>query len=165
MSEHIVLIGFMGSGKSSLAQHLALALKREVLDTDALISEKVGLSVAQIFEKFGEDSFRMLERNLIDELKTFKNPYVISTGGGIVMHDNFRGLGKVFYLKADFETITRRLNANERQKRPLLADLKKANELYCERQVLYEQNADFIINANGGLQKSLEQVLECCIHN
>ncbi|WP_275542493.1 shikimate kinase, partial [Helicobacter pylori] len=54
--QHLVLIGFMGSGKSSLAQELGLALKLEVLDTDMIISERVGLSVREIFEELGEDN-------------------------------------------------------------------------------------------------------------
>ncbi|WP_104761608.1 shikimate kinase [Helicobacter cetorum] len=163
INEHLVLIGFMGSGKSSLSQQLGIALRREVLDTDVLISEKVGLSVAQIFEKFSEEGFRMLERNLLEELKSLKTPHIISTGGGIIMHNNFKSLGKVFYLRASFEVILERLSAYEFQKRPLLKDLQKAKELYLKRQVLYEKNADFIIDANGGLQKSLEQVLEYCL--
>ncbi len=60
--QHLVLIGFMGSGKSSLAQELGLALKLEVLDTDMIISERVGLSVRGIFEELGEDNFRMFEK-------------------------------------------------------------------------------------------------------
>ncbi|AFI05645.1 shikimate kinase [Helicobacter cetorum] len=158
--EHLVLIGFMGSGKSSLAQELGLILKLEVLDTDMLISERVGLNIKEIFEKFGEDNFRMLERNLIDELKSLKTPHIISTGGGIIMHDNFKGLGTTFYLKIDFESLIKRLSAHERNKRPLLKNLTQAKELFESRQGLYEENASFIINARCGLKNSLEQVLQ-----
>ncbi|GAA8472089.1 shikimate kinase [Helicobacter pylori] len=158
--QHLVLIGFMGSGKSSLAQELGLALKLEVLDTDMIISERVGLSVREIFEELGEDNFRMFEKNLIDELKTLKTPHVISTGGGIVVHDNFKGLGATFYLKMDFETLIKRLNQKEREKRPLLNDLIQAKELFEKRQALYEKNASFIIDARGGLNNSLKQVLQ-----
>lgn len=89
---------------------MGLVLKLEVLDMDMIISERVGLSVREIFEEFGEDNFRMFEKNLIDELKMFKIFYVIFIGGGIVMYENFKGLGIIFYFKIDFEILIKCLN-------------------------------------------------------
>lgn len=76
------------------------------------------------------------------------------------MHDNLKGLGTTFYLKMDFETLIKRLNQKEREKRPLLNDLIQAKELFEKRQALYEKNASFIIDARGGLNNSLKQVLQ-----
>ena len=82
----IILIGFMGSGKSSIGKQLAKQLQYDYIDTDALIVAKTGKSIAALFETEGEARFRELETETLEELSRFsKKSFVLSTGGGIIL--------------------------------------------------------------------------------
>lgn len=142
---NIMIIGFMGCGKSTIAKALAKKLKFECLDTDALIEQKEGLKIKELFEQRGEEYFRMQEKELFEELRHRQN-VVIATGGGF-----YKALQKdknifVVYLRAHFAYIKARLSKNALAKRPLFADEKKAYELYKARLNAYKQRADFILN-------------------
>ncbi len=149
----LVLIGFMGAGKTSVGQELARLLKLSFVDVDTLMSDQAGMSVPEIFEKFGEEYFRDLEtETLISVLE--ESDLVISGGGGMVIKDENQELllgdraVKVIFLKTEFETVKQRIMADKTRSidsRPLFRDLEKAQILYTERQGIYNKLADLTI--------------------
>lgn len=145
--KNIVLIGFMGSGKSSIARELSRALGYPVIDTDALIVEQAGKPIREIFEDEGEDAFRDLElailRNLEESLPTHR---IIAPGGGVIVRPEnreiLRRLGFVVWLVVSAEEIMRRTGKN--RGRPLLnnEDQKGTiDRLLKERRELYRYTA------------------------
>lgn len=143
-----VLLGFMGSGKTTIARKL----DSDFVDMDALLEDRLGMPIARFFEEKGEAAFRQLEEEVLaDLLKTDK---VISTGGGIVISPRNRALLKQnpdnIYLKADFETLYQRISADKNNQRPLF--LKNSKEelaaIFKERQVLYEEVASQIVDVS-----------------
>ena len=143
-----VLLGFMGSGKTTIARKL----DPDFVDMDALLEGRLGMPIARFFEEKGEAAFRQLEEEVLaDLLKTDK---VISTGGGIVISPRNRALLKQnpdnIYLKADFETLYQRISAEDDNQRPLF--LKNSKEglaaIFKERQVWYEEVASQIVDVS-----------------
>lgn len=117
----IVLIGFMGSGKSSIAKLLHDKLKLPVKDTDALIEEKIGKKISEIFAKDGEEKFREYETQVLKEISG-DDSLILATGGGIIEKERNHQLLKknsvLFYLKTTPEHILK-FTANDKN-RPLL---------------------------------------------
>lgn len=138
---NIVLVGFMGTGKTTVGELLAQQTGMPLLDMDSLIVGKAGKSINDIFAQDGEPHFRSLERELVRELASSQG-HVISTGGGIVLNpDNvtdFERSGLVVCLLASPETILNRVRHDTA--RPLLAGDKEAKiiELLERRKPLYE---------------------------
>ena len=160
---NVVLIGFMGCGKSSVAVKLSYRLKRQMTDTDRLIEKKQGKSIRDIFEQDGEEAFRQMETQTLQELKETAKNQVISVGGGTPVREENRTLmkeiGKVVYLRAKAETLYERLKKDTN--RPLLQggdeDLKtKIQGLLEKRSSAYEEAADLIIDVD---DKPFGQVL------
>jgi len=140
---NIVIIGFMGVGKTKVGKAIAKRLGRKHIDTDDLIVEKAGKSIKEIFADDGEEEFRKLEHESVLEAADMDDA-VISCGGGVVMDERnmlaFKRGGRVYLLQARLETVLRWLKDDG--KRPLS---KNAEELYRKREPLYEKYADFII--------------------
>ncbi len=138
---NIVLVGFMGTGKTTVGQLLSEKTGMPLLDMDTLIEKRAGKSINEIFAEEGEPHFRKLERTLVQELSA-NNGHVISTGGGIVLNpDNitdFEKSGLVVCLLASSEIILDRVRHDTT--RPLLAGDKEAKiiELLESRKPLYE---------------------------
>ncbi|HMO05009.1 MAG TPA: shikimate kinase [Kiritimatiellia bacterium] len=150
MSNHpnLVLVGFMGTGKSSAGRILAERLGMTFLDMDDEIVRREGRSIPDIFRDSGEPAFRALERALVVELAG-QTGYVVSTGGGIVLNpDNVRDFartGRVFCLHATPEAILKRVEHDTN--RPLLQGgdkLARISELLAKRQALYDAIPDRI---------------------
>ena len=143
-----VLLGFMGSGKTTIARKL----DSDFVDMDALLEGRLGMPIARFFEKKGEAAFRQLEEEVLAEL--LKTDKVISTGGGIVISPRHRALLKQnpdnIYLKADFETLYQRISADKDNQRPLF--LKNSKEelltIFKERQAWYEEVASQIVDVS-----------------
>ncbi len=141
MKSNIVLVGFMGTGKSTVGRLLASRLDREFIDMDTVIEDREGCTIPEIFSSKGEPYFRELERNLAIELGQ-QNKLVIACGGGIVKDpSNLQALsesGLVVCLKADEETILKRVAAA--QNRPLLWGDKaeRIRTLLHQRAALYD---------------------------
>lgn len=138
---NIVLVGFMGTGKTTVGRLLAEQTGMPLIDMDTLIEERAGKTISDIFAEEGESHFRTLERELVQELAT-RERQVISTGGGIILNpDNiadFEKTGLVVCLLASAETILERLRHDT--SRPLLAGDKasKIIQLLETRKPLYE---------------------------
>lgn len=119
--QSIVLIGFMGAGKSSVGKALARKTGLPLFDTDKIIESRFGLPVTEIFARFGEEKFRQAETETLGQLPEGA-PAIIVTGGGIVLRSGnvkmLRALGRVVSLEADEETLFRRIS--RRARRPLL---------------------------------------------
>ena len=152
-----VLLGFMGSGKTTIARKL----DPDFVDMDALLEDRLGMPIARFFEEKGEAAFRQLEEDVLSDL--LKTDKVISTGGGIVISPRNRALLKQnpdnIYLKADFETLYQRISADKDNQRPLF--LKNSKEdlaaIFDERQVWYEEVASKVIDVS---KLSPEKIIE-----
>jgi len=146
---NIILIGFMGSGKSSTARFISRNYSFRFVDSDRIIEKKLKMSVREIFENFGENFFRSVERDIISSNLSFCSGCVIATGGGLPCYFNniemLKKIGWVFYLKLSFEDIIDRVK--NKTNRPLLDDIEKARSLFDKRTPCYE-NAHFTIDAS-----------------
>lgn len=150
---NIVLIGFMGSGKSTISNTLHQMYAMDVIEMDQVIADREGMSISKIFETHGEEYFRNLETGLLRELQNRKG-VVISCGGGVPMRDEnvieMKKNGKVILLTASPETILDRVKNNH--DRPLLENNKNVafiSELMEKRRSKYEAAADMIIRTDG----------------
>ena len=147
---NIVLIGFMGSGKSSIGRLVAGRMGFQFVDTDALIVQRAGMPIPQIFAESGEESFREQETAAIESLGPLSR-CVIATGGGAVLREKnralLRALGFVVLLTASEETIFRRVARNT--KRPLLQTenpRETVAQMLAARREVYEAAAEHIVD-------------------
>ena len=165
MKTNIALIGFMGVGKTVVGKALAKRLHKEFVETDALIEQKAGKSIPEIFQQDGEIAFRELEIEVAKEVAQRKN-LVIACGGGIVLNKiNIDRLGKesiIVYLTASPEVILKR-TSGDGGKRPLLSvpdPVSEIQELLRFRQPFYERAADIQIDTSGLTINSIaEQII------
>lgn len=140
---HIVLIGMMGCGKSSVGRKLSQLTKLPLFDTDEWVEEISGCTVSDIFKQYGEAEFRRLEQEAVKHIAELPTS-VISTGGGIVQNAINRSLlwqqGNIFYLQASIDTLLNR--AVRRPTRPLLQQANPRQileELMARRESFYNQ--------------------------
>ncbi len=160
-SYNIMLIGFMGAGKSSVSSYLSKLLVMDEIDMDSLIAEKEGMSIPNIFDKHGEEYFRNAESNTLIELKESKQS-IISCGGGVVLRPKnveiMKEYGRIVLLTAEPETILERVrHSNER---PILngnMNVEFIEELMAKRRDYYLNAADVIVATDG---KTIQQVCE-----
>ena len=151
LTETVLLIGFMGSGKTSVGQSLAFRARVPFLDTDEMISRNEGRPITEIFAQQGEEAFREMETALLKKLLEDRTGIrVISVGGGMPVREEnrklMRSLGKVIYLKASPEVLEKRLEGDK--SRPLLqgGDLhQKILSMMEKRREIYEDAADISI--------------------
>lgn len=167
--ENVILIGFMGCGKSTVGRKLANAFDYEFLDTDELIEEQQGKKISDIFAEEGEEAFRQMETDLIKQLKKEAKKKVIATGGGMPMREENRKLlcevGTVVFLEAKIETILERLQNDTT--RPLAAGEdreKRLRPLYETRYPVYKEAAEVVVDTEGksfyGIIQELEQYMK-----
>lgn len=168
----LVLIGFMGSGKSSVGRKLQEQLGYTLIDTDQLIEKRQGKSIPKIFSTDGEDVFRDIECELLKELvKDSPSNRIISTGGGIILRESnrklLRELGFVVWLKATPEEILERTSRNNH--RPLLQtkDPKGAvARLMAERDSLYRDTAHLELDTKGlDIEEVCAGILDCASYH
>ena len=150
--KNIVLVGFMGCGKTSVGKRLSMSLRREFVDMDDFISKREQLTVTEIFAQKGEPYFRSLEKELCERFSVYGSK-IIATGGGVVKdRDNVNNLKKggiVFYLKSTPERINENLKRDNT--RPLLETpdkLAKIKELMAQRKSFYENAADITVDVS-----------------
>lgn len=150
-NENIILIGFMGVGKGTVARALVKQSDYFAVDTDDLIESLENKKIKKIFTEEGEAYFRALEKKCALWCEQNITKSIISTGGGFYKQKNIKKIGKVVYLQSTFETILKGIenspNAKKKlKKRPLLSNLTEAKKLYNQRIKEYEDVADLIIN-------------------
>lgn len=190
-SANIVLIGFMGSGKSSVAKNLGKRYSqsqnisqnprqnahykqhkdtaqsprfaRFVLDSDEMISKNLGMSISQYFKRKGEEAFRLREAEFIAWVRLNVKNAIISTGGGMPIFNDVKQMGFVVYLEIGFDEILSRLDSIQRTKRPLFRDLQKAREIFAYRKDIYKKSADLVIDASKPLESITQEILSHCL--
>jgi shikimate kinase len=149
--KNIILIGFMGLGKGSIAREFIKHSNYIAIDTDDLIESMENRKIKNIFEDDGEEYFRKLEKNVAHWLEKSVKNTLISTGGGFYKVKNLKKIGTIVLLDSPFDEIIKRIkehpNAEKKlKKRPLLSDLKKAKELYKQRRPEYLALADIVVD-------------------
>lgn len=166
MMNNIILIGFMGCGKTTVGQQLAKRLGYDFLDTDKLIEQKQGQAVSKIFEVKGEEAFRQLETETVRDFIGSLQRTVISVGGGLPITPGntelLKELGTVVYLETSKEVLADRLRSDTT--RPLLAGKDGSNRLealYDYRLPFYREAAHIKITTDDrNLQEVITSILE-----
>ena len=158
---NIVLIGFMGAGKSTISDYLSTMFDMDIVEMDQVIAEREEMSIPEIFATYGEEYFRDLETNLLIEMQSHKNA-VISCGGGAALRERnvaeMKKNGRVVLLTATPETIFERVK--DSNDRPVLngrKNVKGISELMEQRREKYEAAADIVINTD---DKTVLQICE-----
>ncbi|MGH7252120.1 MAG: shikimate kinase [Nitrospiraceae bacterium] len=162
---NIVLIGYRGTGKTSVGQLLAERLGRQLISTDAEVIRRATLSISEIVRQFGWDRFRDLESDACLELSG-KDRLIIDTGGGVILRqrnvDALKAKGVLVWLTASVRTITERIGGDTQ--RPSLTGAKsftdEVEEVLREREPRYKAAADHVIQTDG---RSLAQVAEAIL--
>ena len=164
-SKNIVLVGPMGSGKTTIGRHLARELNQDFFDTDHEIIDKTGVTIDHIFDIEGEEGFRERESKILENLCQMSN-IILATGGGIVILPKnrkiLRNAGQVVYLFSSVDQLLRRTAKSKT--RPLLensTDRKKTmTELVKARDVYYREVASIVVDTTG---KKLQEVINIII--
>ncbi len=158
---NIVLIGFMGAGKSAVGKELSLLLEMEMIDIDAYIEREIQMTIADLFERYGEDYFRDREEEAVEKISKKKN-CIISCGGGVVLREkniaNLKKSGKVIFLEAKAETIYSRIHDDTT--RPLLKGhmtVEGIQKKLEQRESYYQRAADFVISTDHRTEKEIAQ--------
>jgi shikimate kinase len=162
--QNLILIGPMGSGKTTVGKQLAKRTRMDFVDSDHMIEDRCGVSISTIFDIEGEDGFRKRETKMLQELCA-RSGVVLATGGGAIATEENRILlrksGYVIYLKTSIETQLARTQKN--QNRPLLENVDaehKLTELMQERGALYEQEADLVVTSGERVvSKVVEEIM------
>ena len=154
VKNNIILIGFMGVGKGTMARFLAKNFQHIAIDTDDIIESMEKREIKKIFKKKGERYFRNLEQKVANWIEKDINNTIISTGGGFPIYiNNIKNLGQIIYLYSSFDNILKRIyaskNPNQKlKKRPLFKEQEKAKELYNKRESFYKKCADITIDVS-----------------
>ncbi len=155
----------MGAGKTSVGRELSGKLRMDFYDLDSEVERAEGLSVTEIFEAGGEESFRQKEAEMLAALSQKTSPAVISTGGGAVLRRQNRetmdASGEVFYLRADVDTLWNRVR--RKKGRPLL-DVKNPraefHELFMKRRDIYELSAHVVFTDDISISEVADKIIE-----
>ncbi|MCG3709713.1 AAA family ATPase [Arcobacter lacus] len=160
--KNIILIGFMGVGKGTVARDLVKKTDMFAIDTDDLIESMENRKIKKIFEDEGEPYFRNLEKKTALWLEKNVSNTIISTGGGFYKQENLNKIGKVVYLKSSFQGILDRINEapnaqNKLKKRPLLQNIEEAIKLYDSRVKEYEKVAKIVVDVE---KKDIKDIIK-----
>ncbi|MHA1718273.1 MAG: shikimate kinase [Promethearchaeota archaeon] len=166
MKENITLIGFMGTGKTSIGKRLAEKFNKEFIDLDGLIEKQTNKSISEIFKE-GENKFRELEKKNINMLK-YKRNFVLSCGGGVILNnENMKTLQQIsiiILLEATKETIFKHIIKDGKEKRPLLNKedpIKEIGDILRIRKPLYDKFASFrIIIDDKSIKEVINEIIE-----
>lgn len=164
---HIVLVGLMGAGKSSVGRRLAHKLGRELMDSDEMVAKRTGRTVREIWATDGEPAFRALESEVLRDAIASDVPSIIAAAGGVVLSAENRAMLKgagvhVVWLLADVDLLLDRVKAG--MHRPLLDDDPEGTlrEMYEQRGDLYQEVADAIVSVdNRTINDVAGAVLRC----
>ncbi len=162
---HVIMIGFMGAGKTTIGKKIAKRLEREFIDTDQWIEEKTGRIIADIFAEDGEDAFRRLETETLRELENRQAPCVIAVGGGLPMQPENRPIlarmGTVVFLEAGTDTLVERLKNDKTRPKLQGGDLRqRILDLMAEREAVYCDVADLRVSTDHrGYREVVEEIV------
>jgi shikimate kinase len=164
VSRHVVLVGMMGAGKTTVGSRLARALDRPFVDSDVQVERRAHRTVRQIFETEGEAAFRALEAEALAEALASEEPAVIAAAGGTVLDPlnrrRMQDCGTVVFLDAPPSTLVDRVGGNDH--RPLLGDDPEPvlDRMYLERRALYQEIAEIVVDSAGQpADEVVEQIL------
>ncbi len=165
MGRHIFLVGFMGTGKTTVSRELGNLLGLDPIETDQRAAEKAGMTISEMFDRYGEDYFRDTETGILNEIAG-ADPTVVSCGGGIVLREENRELlrqsGTVVWLTAESETIYDRVK--DASGRPVLTDHMSEEyigDLLARRMPAYEAACDFRVATDGRTPRQIaEEIIE-----
>ena len=163
----IILLGYMGSGKSTIGKALANELNLTFIDLDHTIEKQIGITISDFFEASGELKFRRLENEVLNSILAENDQMILSTGGGTPCYGNNLQLmksapsAKVFYLKASIKTLTERL-LSEKDTRPLIQsigdeDLPEFIGKHLFERLNFYLQADHVVDID---QKSVETIVK-----
>jgi shikimate kinase len=162
---HLVLVGLMGVGKSTVGRALAARLGRPFVDTDAMVEARAGRSVRDIFAQQGEAAFRDLESEVLHDVLGGDEPLVVAAAGGVVLREQNRAelrrrADRVVWLRADPALLVERVRAGGH--RPLLDDDPEGTlrRLESEREPLYREVADAVVSVDG---RTVHEVVEAVL--
>ncbi|MGN0334092.1 MAG: shikimate kinase [Lachnospiraceae bacterium] len=152
--KNVVLMGFMGAGKTTVGKMLAGAEHYQFIDTDEQIEKEQNRKISDIFDQDGEEAFRQMETDYLRKLEAEQRPFVLSIGGGMPVREEnrelLRKLGIVVYLEASKETIIQRVSGDVN--RPLLQGgslEEKVTALMNAREAVYLETAHAVLNTDG----------------
>ena len=155
--ENIVLIGMPSSGKTTIGSMLAKRLHKEFIDTDEVIKSRIQMEISEYFSKFGGNSFRIVESQVIEEVSKRTN-LVIATGGGVILKEvnieNLKENGKIVLLNRSLDNLIATSD------RPLTATKEKLETCYLERKLLYKKFCDIVIDNNHDLTNAVDEIIE-----
>ena len=160
--KNLIVEGFIGSGKGAVAKAAAKKLKLQVVDVDRRISDRLKMTTAEIYDRFGEPYYRAMETIVLNELLSLKKEHVIVLGSGVAMMPQnepyLKELGTVYYIKLKHQTIVNNMKASEKHGwiRSEAWDEQVA-KLYKEREPAYSKVADSVIKADG---MSVEEIAD-----
>lgn len=158
MLNNIVLIGFMGSGKTTIGREVAKLCNSVLLDTDSIIETNYNMMISEFFVRLGEEEFRKAEILLCDWIKDNVNNAIISTGGGLPTRYDLRDIGSVFYLEAPLDELSQRAIKDGIKKRPMFEQFRIVDDLYKSRVPIYEDMADYTLNALDSTKQIAEKI-------
>ncbi len=167
--ENIFFIGLMGAGKTTIGRLIAKQLGMTFYDSDQEIERKTGVKIPLIFELEGESGFRKRESVVIDELCQLKNVVIATGGGAVLLPENRQALknnGKVIYLRGNVHDLW--IRTRHDKSRPLLqgGNMKqKLEKLYLERDPIYSNLADYIVNTGPQSANDITQYINQMLTN
>ncbi|MCS4487488.1 shikimate kinase [Streptococcus sciuri] len=155
-----ILIGFMGAGKSTVAR----LLDSDYIDMDEVIAQRIGMPIADFFAIQGENAFRQIESQVLEEL--LKSNHVVSTGGGVVTSKSNRRLlrnhSDTIYLRASFETVYNRIQSDESTVRPLFINnsMEDFKAIFDRRLCWYEEVASQVVDVDNKTPQAIVEVIK-----
>ncbi len=165
VDRHLVLVGMMGSGKTTVGRAIATRLGRPLLDSDAMIEAREGRTVRDIFRSDGEDAFRLVETAVLAEALAWPEMAVIAAAGGVVLRPENRRLlhdsrARIVWLRADPGLLADRVKGGSH--RPLIDEDPEATlrQMYDDRAEMYREVADAIVTVDN---RSVNEVVEAVL--